>query len=160
MWDETGETPYEADWWTKAFDINGSWAGTLTFSEVNVDPEIAKEAEAQGCTMAMLEELKGKTLPMTMTIKVGAMGKGTALTRIDASSIKDAKGKPLQSSPETLSFNYIGNKLTFVLEQSSGSTNAMSAVVVDNGGGVVIQGTMTVSGQGFSAKAVWTVEPA
>ncbi len=159
MWDENGETPYETAWWTKVFDINGSWAGTLTFTEVNVDPDVAKEAEAQGCTMAMLEALKGKELPMTMAIKVGTMGKGTALTRIDMSSIKDDKGKPLQSSPQTLSFSYVGNKLTFQLEQSSGSTSAMSGVVLDNGG-IVIQGTMTVSGKGFSAKAVWTVGPA
>ncbi len=160
MWDENGETPYETAWWTKAVDINGTWAGTLTFTEVNVDAAVEKEAEAQGCTMAMLEALKGKPLPMTMTITMGAMTKGTALMKIDMSSLKDAKGKPLQSSPQTLSFTYVGNTLTFQLEQSSGSTSAMSAVVMDNGGGIVIQGTMTVSGQGFSAKATWTVDPA
>jgi hypothetical protein len=76
------------------------------------------------------------------------------------SSIKDAKGKPLQSSPQTLSFVLTGNTLTFQLEQSSGSTSAMSGVVLDNGGGVVIQGTMTVTAKGFSAKAAWTVNPA
>ena len=160
MWDENGQTPYEAAWWTKVFDINGRWAGTLTFTEVIIDPEMQKEAEAQGCTLAMLEALKGKALPMTMTIKVDEMGKGTAATLIDMSSIKDAKGKPLQSSPQTLSFVLTGNKLTFQLEQSSGSTSAMSGVVLDNGGGVVIQGTMTVAGKGFSAKAAWTVNPA
>ena len=160
MWDESGETPYEAAWWTKVFDINGRWAGTFTFTEVDIDPEVAKEAEAQGCTMAMLDALKGKVLPMTMTIKMGAVPKGTALVKIDMSSLKDAKGKPLQSSPQTFSFSYVGNKLTFQLEQSSGSTSAMSGVVVDNGGGIVIQGTMTVSGKGYSAKAVWTVDPA
>ena len=160
MWDENGQTPYETAWWTKAVDINGTWAGTLTFTEVNVDADVEKEAEAQGCTMDMLEALKGKALPMTMTITMGTMTKGTAVMKIDMSSIKDGKGKPLQSSPQTLSFVYVGNKLTFQLEQSSGSTSAMSAVVVDNGGGIAIQGTMTVSGKGFSAKAAWTVDPA
>jgi hypothetical protein len=160
MWDENGETPYETAWWTKVFDLNGTWRGTLTFTEVNVDPEVAKQAEDQGCTLAMLDALKGKALPMTMTIKLGAMGKGSATILIDMSSFKDAKGKALQSSPQTLPFTSTGNKLVFQLEQSSGSTSAMSAVVVDNGGGVVMQGTMTVSGQGYSAKAVWTVGPA
>jgi hypothetical protein len=160
MWDENGETPYETAWWTKVFDLNGTWGGTLTFNEVNVDPEAAKEAEDQGCTLAMLDALKGKALPMTMTIKLGAMGKGSSTILIDMSSFKDAKGKALQSSPQTLPFTYMGNKLVFQLEQSSGSTSSMSGVVVDNGGGVVMQGTMTVTGKGFSAKAVWTVSPA
>jgi len=96
---------------------------------------------------------------MTMTIKVGDAGRGTAKMLIDMSSLKDAKGKPMQSSPQTLSFSYTGNKLTFQLQQSDGSTSAMSGVVVNNGGGIVIQGTMTVTGKGFSAKAVWTVSP-
>jgi hypothetical protein len=160
MWDEDGETPYETAWWTKVFDINGTWAGTFTFTDVTIDADMQKEAEAQGCTLEMLEALKGKSLPMRMTIKLGESGKGTATTLIDMSSLKDAKGKPLQSSPQTLSFRYNGTKLTFELEQSSGSTSAMSGTVLDNGGGIIIQGTMTVSGKGFSAKAAWTVSPA
>jgi len=52
--------------------------------------------------------------------------------------------------------------MTFHPEQSSGSETAMSGVVTDNpsGGAVVMQGTMTITGKGFSAKATWTVSPA
>jgi hypothetical protein len=162
MWDENGETPYEAAWWTKVLDINGKWRGTLTFTEMNIDPEVAKQAEAQGCSMAELDALKGKALPMTMTIKVNVIGEGTSTTLIDMSSIKDATGKPLQSDPQTTPISHAGNKITFHPEQSSGSESAMSGVVMDNpnGGAVVIQGTTTVTGKGFSAKAVWTVSPA
>ena len=162
MWDENGEAPYEAAWWTKVLDVNGTWRGTLTFTEMTIDADVAKQAEEQGCSMEELEALKGKALPMTMTIEFGAMVQGTSTTVIDMSSIKDTTGKPLKSDPQTMPISRVGNTITFHPEQSSGSASAMSGVVMDspNGGAVVMQGTMTITGKGFSAKAVWTVSPA
>ncbi len=138
-------------------DLNGMWAGTLTFTDLTVDEEAAKEAEDQGCSLAILEELKGKPLPMTMDITVDESGKGTAVVTIDVSSLAKPGEEPPTSSPQTIPFTLSGNHLTFQLEQSQGATSSMSGTVGRSGAALVISGTMTVSGTGFSAVAAWSV---
>ena len=157
MWDEHGQVPYQADWWD-ATAINGLWSGTITFTDITVDKQTAKDAADQGCTVEVLEALKGKPLPMTMNIKVGEDGKGTAVTRIDMSSMKDDKGKSLKSEPQTIKVTYKNGTLTFNLASSGGATSSMSGRLLgDIGGGAVIEGTMTLKGPGFSASAGWSV---
>ena len=102
--------------------------------------------------------LKGKQLPMTMDIKVDESGKGTAVTLIDLSSLKDSNGKPPTSTPQTFKVTYADGTLKFKVDSSGGATTSMSGHLrEDPGAGFTIDGTMSVSGQGFSAKAVWEV---
>ena len=158
MWDENGQVPYQADWWD-ATAINGRWAGSITFTEINADDSAMKDAEDQGCTAAILEGLKGQALPMTMVITVDDLGKGKAVTTIDMSAVNDANGKARKSEPQTIKLSYRDGTLTFNLGQaSSGATSSMTGRLLgDIGGGAVIEGTMTLTGKGFSAKAVWSV---
>jgi hypothetical protein len=156
MWDENGQVPYTANWWDATL-INGSYAGTFTLTEVTLDEAMLKEAEDQGCSVALLDAIKGKALPMTMGIKVDAAGKGTAVMKINMSSVKGPDGKPLKSEPQTFRVTYADPVLTFKMEASDGATSSMSGrVTAGEGGGYTINGTTTMSGKGFSAKAVWT----
>ena len=156
MWDENGQVPYTANWWDATL-INGSYAGTFTLTEVTLDEATLKEAEDQGCSVALLDAIKGKALPMTMEIKVDAAGKGTAVMKINMSSVKGPDGKPLKSEPQTFKVTYADPVLTFKVEASGGATSSMSGrVTAGEGGGYTINGTTTMSGKGFSAKAVWT----
>jgi hypothetical protein len=157
MWDENGQIPYQADWWDLTA-INGKWAGTLTFTEVTVDQALAEEAADQGCTVEIIEALKGKPLPMTMDITVNDAGKGKAFVKIDMSALKDKSGKSLKAEPQTLKLTYRDGTLTFHLDQSSGSTSSMTGRVLgDIGGGASIEGTMKVKAPGYSATAAWSV---
>ncbi len=157
MWDENGQVPYDAEWWSLV-RINGSWAGTFTLTDVTMDEQTAKDAEGQGCSFAILDALKGKPLPMSMDVKVDKAGKGTAKVVIDTSSIKDANGKSLgKADPQTFNVTFDGTTLKFQVEDSGGSTTSMSGTLSEQGSTSTFTGSMTVSGKGFSAKAAWTV---
>lgn len=144
-------------------DISGSWKGTITFTEIKLDPEAQKQAEdlakEQGCDLATaLEGLKGKALPMTLKdVKVSAQGKGKATLFIDMSSIKDAKGKPIKTNPAPVTFTYSGNRIVFDVDQTKGSTTSMSGVVTKSGDVVTMSGTLKQKGEGYSMVAVWTL---
>jgi hypothetical protein len=159
MWDENGQRAYDPFWWTKGYDVNGTWTGTFTITELSYDEQAAKNAQDAGCSVAILDALKGKQLPLTLTFTVDATGKGSAKMLIDTSSIKDANGKSLTSEPQTLPVTYSDNRITFQMSDTSGTTSAMSGQVVADAGAVVMQGTTSVSGPGFSASGVWTASP-
>jgi hypothetical protein len=161
MWDENGQQPYEADWWSRPIDANGTWKGTFTITDVTIDPalkaEAEKEAADQGCDLTTaLEQLVGKALPMTLDLTVDPKGKGTATVFIDYSSIKDAKGKPLKSEPSTSDVSYAGNRLTFV-GGSSGSGSTMTATASRSGNTLTIRGTLHAKEKGYSMSGVWSV---
>ena len=161
MWDESGQTPYDADWWSKPIDPNGKWTGTFTITDVTIDPALKAEAEKQaadqGCDLtSALEQLVGKALPMTLDLTVDGNGKGTAVTFIDYSSIKDAKGKPLKSEPGTGDVTYVGNRLTFVGE-SSGSGASMSGTASRSGDVLTIRGMLHAKDKAYSMNGVWSV---
>ncbi len=156
MWDENGQVPTSDRWWD-ATAINGSYAGTFTLTDVTMDESMAKDAEQQGCTIAMLDAIKGQALPMAMDIKVDAAGKGTTVMKINMSSIKGPDDKPLKSSPQTFKVTYADPVLTFKVEASDGATSSMSGrITAGEGGAFTISGTTTMSGKGFSATAAWT----
>jgi hypothetical protein len=138
-------------------DINGTWKGTFTFTRVDIDPELLKLAEEEGCTIDSLDSLKGKALPLTMVIRVDKKGRGEVVMTIDMSSIKDKKGVPLESEPQTLQFTYSGNVLTFKAEAGSGVKGSMTGFAKKTGDIVTISGTMSQKGKGISIRAVWSV---
>jgi hypothetical protein len=138
-------------------DINGLWEGTFTFTAIDVDPALQRELEAQGCSAAEVEAALDTPLPMTMDISVNADGKGTAVISIDTSPIAPEGGS---SEPETMAVTYVGNTLVFTPELGEGESGEMSGTVFSRGGHLVIEGTQTLSAEGYSTSAIWEVTPA
>jgi hypothetical protein len=146
-------------------DINGKWAGSVTFTEINVDGAASgggggdTVGGGEGCNLAMLDTLKGKALAMTMDITCDTSGNGTAITSIDFTSLNigDPQYGKFVNEPTTIPFVYAGDTITFTTQPSEGTTGGMSGVVSKQNDRAVIEGTITSSGKGFSIKAVWTV---
>ena len=137
----------------ETIDVNGAWAGT----SVVMDPATEQKAKEQGCDAAVLQALLGKPLPMTLDLSVDPDSTGTSTYWIDLSSFKDSEGKATTSEPQTVPVTYKGNLLTLKLDDSSGAATSMTGSVIRSGGVATINGVVSVSGEGYSAKAVWTV---
>ncbi len=144
----------------ETIDVNGSWAGTFTLTSVVVDPEVAAQAEEQGCDLALLQALEGKALPMTLDLSVEPNSAGTSTYWIDVSSLKDSEGKSLESDPQEAPVTYAGNLLTFKLDDSSGAATSMSGTVSRSGATLTIKGAVSIKGEGYSASGAWTVTKA
>jgi hypothetical protein len=110
--------------------------------------------------VAILQGLLGKALPMTLELSVDPDSSGTSIYWIDVSSLKDADGKAMTSEPQEAPVTYKGNLLTFKLDATSGVATKMSGAVSRSGAVATIKGTISLSGEGYSAKAVWTVTKA
>jgi len=141
----------------ETIDVNGSWAGTFTLTSLDLDPAMEEKAKEEGCDVAILQGLLGKPLPMTLDLAVDPDSAGTSTYWIDVSSLKDAEGASMTSEPQEAPVSYKGNLLTFQLDGSSGVATKMSGSVSRSGQVVTINGTITISGEGYSARAVWTV---
>ena len=135
-------------------ELNGTWSGTMTITEINIPSDVAQTAAEQGCDPALLEALKGQPLPMEMTITVDPGGaSGTAVMNIDASAL----GGGTTGEPTTLSFTISGDTLIFDMEAGAGATGSMTGTVSRQGQTLVINGVMTSEGDGASIKAEWQV---
>ncbi len=159
MWDETGQAPYKAEWWNEEIDVNGSWAGTFTVTDVTMTDEArtdaTKLAADEGCDLGeALKQLIGKAIPMTMDISVDKSGKGSAIVFVDYSVIKDAKGEPLSSKPSEENVTYVGNRLTLMTEGGSGGMTGMAS---RSGSTLTIRGTTSLFESGMTMTGVWTV---
>jgi hypothetical protein len=121
------------------FDISGTWSGTFTFTSMDVDQELAED---QGCTAAILQGLIGTPMPMTMDLSVGEDGQGTGSMFIDiAAAVEDA-----ESEPTDITVSYSGSTVTFGVSDGG----VMTAQVARSGDKLVMTGTLTYSGSGFS----------
>lgn len=143
-------------------DINGSWTGTLTFTDITVDADAQKEAQDQGCDIAILEALRGKPLPMTLDLTADKAGVGEGTFVIDATSINPADstdGGDSSPEPVTLPLTYAKGLITFDFgdQCGGGSTCGMTGTPAVVSGVDTIKGTLSVSGSGYSGKAEWTV---
>jgi len=95
---------------------------------------------------------------MTITFKVKPESDGTATYLITVPS-SDA-----ESSPQTLPVSYRGDQITFKIPSTEGATESMTGRVSRTGQtgatpSATIKGVLTLSGSGFSANAVWMVNP-
>jgi len=112
-------------------DINGSWSGSLTFTEINMDAAAEKKASDEGCDLAILEALRGKELPMTLDLVADKEGKGKGTFVIDASSLDTGSdnGSSTTSEPTTLPLVYEQGLITFDFgDQCSGGTSLTTPV--------------------------------
>lgn len=129
-------------------DINGSWSGTFTITEIEITDEEA--ASEEGCSIVLADALKGIPLPMTMDILVDATGQGTASMFVDISAaIEDAS-----SEPQGFRVSQSGSSVTF--EPTDGGS-PMHATVSKEGGSLVMKGTASDSGEGWRMSAVFTL---
>jgi len=124
-------------------DLNGTWAGTLVFTDVKLSPEAQAEVdqlaenppeELEGCDLssiaAILEQLKGKPCPLTLEIVANEGGTGSVSLSIDFS--------PLSESAEPSEMS--GVPMTW-----SGNSFSLSS---ENGGQVVkMMGQASLSGE-------------
>ena len=141
-------------------DINGSWSGSLTFTEINMDAAAEKKASDEGCDLAILEALRGKELPMTLDLVADKEGKGKGTFVIDASSLDTGSdnGSSTTSEPTTLPLVYGQGLITFDFgDQCSGGTCTMTGTPAVVNGDDTIKGAMSFEGSGYSARAEWTV---
>lgn len=131
-------------------DINGSWTGTLTFTSINITDQEA--AENEGCSLAMLQGLVGKPMPMTMDVSVDEDGQGTAVLLLDASAISE----DAESSPTTMNISYVGRTITFDISGSEG-VSSMTATVSRSGTDLAMKGSMDGGGPGYTISASFTL---
>jgi len=127
-------------------DINGTWTGTFTFTSITITDEQA--AEDQGCSMALLQDLVGKPIPMTLDVSVDEEGQGTAVMVLDASAIDENA----TSDPSTLGISYSGRTIAFDVSEASG-ISAMVATVSRNGTQLAMKGSIDGGGPGYAISA-------
>jgi len=139
------------------FDINGAWSGSFTITDITITDQEA--AEKEGCTAIILEAfnaLKGKALPMTMQVTVDESGQGNAVTFIDVAAANPTGEGGTTSEPQNWGVSYASPSITFTPEDAEGITS-LGATVSRNGETLVMKGSMTGGGAGWTMKAVFTL---
>lgn len=132
------------------FDINGPWSGSFTITDVQVSDEDA--AKEEGCSLALLSELKGKAAPMTMNINVDEGGQGSGEGLIDFASII-GEG---ESETQEYGVKLNGSTIDYTVK-GGGKGYSMSATVKREGENLVQNGTLSLSASGIKLKAVFTL---
>jgi len=138
-------------------DINGAWSGSFTITDITITDQEA--AEEEGCTAIILEAfnaLKGKALPMTMQVTVDEFGQGNAVTFIDVAAADPTGEGGTSSEPQNWGVSYASPSITFTPEDAEGITS-LGATVSRNGETLVMKGSMTGGGAGWTMKAVFTL---
>jgi hypothetical protein len=137
-------------------------------TQFTFDEESASAEDNEGCALALVGELlakmQGRPFPMTMDITADEEGSGTAVMVIDMSALAAelAAENPdmdvdATNEPQIIRFAYDGNTLTFQLDQSSGGVTSMTGTVSRQGEDLVMKGTLSGTGSGYSLLAVWSV---
>lgn len=129
------------------YDIGGHWDGTFTFTSIQVDPEIESE---EGCAAALLTELVGTPIPMTLDLTVDEAGNGSGTMFIDIASVmEDGEGEPV-----AVTVTKSGNNVTFILSEGGAD---MSGTVTRSGDTLVMTGGLSASGEGWSMVGAFTL---
>jgi len=134
-------------------DINGAWNGTFTITDVTITDQEA--AEKEGCSAVLLNAMKGKPLPMTLDVTVDDQGQGTGVMLIDVSSLNEDGDGDVSSEPQTLSIDYTGSTIMFSFQEGGSGVSSMTATVSRNGDSLVMDGTLSGGGSGWTMKAVF-----
>jgi len=135
-------------------ELQGTWTGTLTFTEFNIPQEMSGMAEAEGCDLAMLEGLVNQPLPVTLEMTVDSSGtSGSAVMLIDASAL--GPSDEVSSEPLMLDFTVQGDTVTF--EATDGTPMTMSGVVSRQGQNLAMTGILDISESGIGVSAEWQV---
>ncbi len=114
-------------------DINGTWKGTYTITNVTVTVDEA--AKKEGCSLALVQGLLNKPFPMTLECTVDESGNGSGVMTIDASSL----GEGSSSDPQTVGIMYSGSTITF---DGPKGVSSMTATVSRSGDTLSMKGSM------------------
>jgi hypothetical protein len=138
----------------ESFDINGHWSGSFTVTDITITDE--EKVKEEGCGVALLAALKGKSLPMTMDVTADEAGDGTAVTLIDTSVLQPGKEGGSSPEPKTYPFSYSAGQLTFDASGAKG-VSSMKGLVSRNGQNLVMKGSLSGGGAGWKVKAAFTL---
>lgn len=130
-------------------DINGAWSGTFTVTDVTITDQ--KAAEDEGCSAAIFEAMKGQPFPMTLDVTVDESGQGTGAMFIDMSAM--AEDGEASSEPQTVGISMSGTSITFTT--AGGGVRSMTATASRSGDTLLMNGTMSAGGSGWTMKAVF-----
>ena len=132
-------------------DINGAWSGTFTVTDVTITDQ--KAAEDEGCSAALMQGMVGKALPMTLDVTVNEAGQGSGVMLIDVSSLSE--DGDVSSEPQTVGISFDGSTVTF--DMQGGGVSSMTGRVSRSGDNLVMKGSMSGGGSGWTMKAVFTL---
>lgn len=137
-------------------DINGNWSGTFTITDVQITDQAA--AEEEGCSLVIVDAMKGKPLPMTLDATVDEGGQGSGVMLIDVSVLNEGDEEGgFSSEPQMVGISYVGDTVTFTPDDG-GIT--MTAKVKRDGDNYVMQGSATGAGSGWKMIAAFTLSKA
>lgn len=121
--------------------MSGTWTGSVTIS--GVDVKDAAAAEEQGCDVASLENLVGRTFPLTFVISM-AGGSGT----VQFSGFEDSTGSG--------TIAYSNGNVTIAVDTESGPLTFVGRATVTQGGGLLMVGTTVMDLGPVALNCTWT----
>ncbi len=138
-------------------ELEGLWSGSFTVTDINIPEEMQGAAAEEGCDLAMLKELLGQALPMTleMTVDAGEQS-GTAVMLVDVSALDPGQSGDISSEPLTLSWTLQDDTITFDAGEAEVTTD-MTGTLSRRGQTLVMSGTMFSGESGMGMYADWEV---
>lgn len=149
----------------QVIDLNGTWTGTLVFTDIQLSPEAQAELEQmaenppeelEGCDLssigAILEQLKGKPCPLTLDITADEGGTGSASLYIDFSPLGES-AEPLEAPGIPITWS--GSSFT-LSSSNNGGTITISGQASIVGEDEVLSGTLTLAAV-QEGKTVYTI---
>jgi hypothetical protein len=94
---------------------------------------------------------------MTMDVTADESGNGSADMLIDVSALNKGGEGDVSSSPQRYGLNFSGNTVKFDVSGAKGVRSMTGQVSKDNSDNLVMHGTLTGGGKGWSIRAVFTV---
>lgn len=128
------------------FDLNGTWEGTYTLTDLKItDEEAAKE---EGCSLALAEALLNQPLPATLEVTVDENGQGSGVLTIDASKIDEEA----EATPNAVTISQSGSQVHLTFGETGVEPMTMS--VTRSGDTLTMTGSIGGGGPGFTWTAV------
>ncbi len=130
------------------YDINGTWTGTYTLTNLTITD--AEAAEKEGCSLAFAEALLNKPLPATLEITVNEDGQGDGVLSIDPSSLSE----DADAQPNAVGISQRGSVVNLTFGETG--VEPMAMPISRSGDTLTMTGSMGGGGPGFSWTAVMT----
>jgi len=128
------------------YDINGTWTGTYTLTNLTITDEEA--AEEEGCSLAFAQALLNKPLPATLEVSVGEDGQGAGVLTIDPSAVSE----DATADPNDVSISQQGSTVTLTFGETG--VEPMTMTITRNGDTLSMSGGIGGGGPGFTWTAV------
>lgn len=138
-------------------ELEGRWSGSFTVTDVNIPKEMEDAAAEEGCELAMLNELLGRALPLTLEMTVDPGGEsGTAVMFIDVSVLDRGQTGDVSSEPLMLTWTLLDDTIVFDATDAEVTTD-MTGALSRRGQTLAMSGTMFSGESGIGMYADWEV---